>query len=349
MSFQEVSLIIPITDPLRKSVIDYIIAKGRKVMVIGRVDTGKSTFCRQLAELALAGGRKPAIVDADVGQSWIGPPTTIGMKLVKENADPTLFPDSFYFVGDVTPEGHLLQSVVGTKRMVESAENANADLIIIDTTGLVDRPIGRFLKLNKIDLVRPDNLVCFQRDRELEILIRSVELDFCKIYRLEPSKEIERKSQEFRCQYRNEQFSKYFSEFSIQEFDFSQLRGQRDSFLNGRKANEKELNIISQITDHSVLYAEWFYRGILLVTQSKISWQAMKTLCSQLKIDEVVNKIPEDFQNVLVALVNSNGDSICLGLITDIDFSNGIMKVKCMNGIADRVRAIQFSDFKVYL
>ncbi|MGB9595725.1 MAG: Clp1/GlmU family protein [Candidatus Poribacteria bacterium] len=343
------SLIIPITDPLRKSIIDDIIAKGRKVMVIGRVDTGKSTFCRQLAELALAQGRTPAIVDADVGQSWIGPPTTIGMKLVKENADPTLFSDSFYFVGDITPEGHLLQSVVGTKKMVESAENANADLIIIDTTGLVDRPIGRFLKLNKIDLIRPDSLVFFQRDKELEILIRSVELDFCQIYRLEPSKDIERKSQEFRSQYRYEQFLKYFSEFSVQEFYFSQLCGQRDIFLNGRKASERELDIISKIIDQPAIYAEWFHRGLLLVTQSKLDWQTTRILCSQLKIDEFVNKISEDFINILVALLNSEGNLICLALIVDVDFRNCIMKIKCMNGIADQVKAIQFSDFKLYL
>lgn len=341
------SFIIPITDPLRKSVIDYIIDKGRKVMVIGRVDTGKSTFCRQLAELALAKGRKVAIVDSDVGQSWIGPPTTVGMKLVTEDADPTLFPDSFYFVGSVTPERHLLQTVVGTGKMVELAENANADLIIIDTTGLVDRSLGRFLKLSKIDLVRPDNLVCFQRDRELETLIRSIEFGFCHIHRLEPSKDIERKSQEFRSKYRDEQFSKYFSEFSIQEFCFSQLRGQRDVFLNGKRANEKELGIISKIIDQPVLYAEWFYRGLFLVTQSKLDWQIMGTLCNQLRVDEIINKIPEDFHNILVSLINSNGDPICLALITNIDFNNGVIKIKCMNGIADQVRAIQFSDFKL--
>ncbi len=339
--------IIPITDPLRKFVIDYIIAKGRKVMVIGQVDTGKSTFCRQLAELALASGRKPAIVDSDVGQSWIGPPTTIGMKLVKENADPTLFPDSFYFVGDITPERHILQSVVGTKRMVELAENADADLIIIDTTGLVDRSIGRFLKFTKIDLIRPDNLVCFQRDKELEILIRSIEFGSCHIHRLEPSKDIERKNQEFRCQYRNDQFSKYFSEFSVQEFDFSQLRGQRDIILNGRRANEKEINIISQIVDHPILYAEWFYKGLLIVAQSKINWQAMKILCSELNVDEIVIRNPENFQNILIALIGSNEDPICLGLITDINFNDGSMKIKCMDGISDRVKAIQFSDFKL--
>lgn len=343
----EVVFIIPITDPLRKSVVDNIIAKGRKVMVIGRIDTGKSTFCRQLAELALEQGRKVAIVDSDVGQSWIGPPTTIGMKLITEKPEPTLFPDSIYFVGSVTPERHLLQTMVGVKRMVESAEEANADLIIIDTTGFVDKSIGRALKLNKIDLIRPDNLVCFQRDRELETLIKGVELGFCHIHRLEPSRDVERKYPEFRCRYRDEQFSKYFSEFSIQEFSFSQLRGQRDVFLNGRRANEKELDNIAQIICCDVVYAEWSYRGLFVVTPSRLDWQASRTLCSQLRINELNDRIPEDFSNLLVALVNSVGDPICLAIIAGIDFCNGVMKIKCMNGIAGYVKAIQFSDFRL--
>ena len=50
------------------------------VLVIGATDAGKSTFCRFLADVALAKGCKVACVDADIGQSQIGPPTTIGVK-----------------------------------------------------------------------------------------------------------------------------------------------------------------------------------------------------------------------------------------------------------------------------
>lgn len=316
-------------------------------MVIGRVDTGKSTFCRQLASIALERGLSVAIVDSDVGQSWIGPPTTVGMKIVNGEPSPTVFPDSFYFVGSITPEKHLLQTIVGAKRMVENAEKAHTDLIIIDTTGLVDKPIGRALKLSKIGLIKPDHIVCFQRNSELEMLIKGIESDSCHVHRLEPSKNVERKNSDFRTKYRNEQFNRYFSDFTIQELQFSQLRGQWDVFLNGRQANEKELDNISQILDCKAIYAEWSFRGLFVVTTQKIDWLASRRICSHLKIEDLYTRTPEDFFHLLVALIDSRGEPVCLGLIEDIDFVNGIIKIRCKNGVASFIKAIQFSDFRL--
>jgi len=339
--------ILPVPEPVRKPVIDDILKIGHVVMVIGRVDTGKSTFCRQLASIALERGLKVAIVDSDVGQSWIGPPTTVGMKIITDEPLPTLFPDSFYFVGNITPERHLLQTIVGAKRMVENAEKANADLIIIDTTGFVNKSIGRALKLSKIDLIKPDHVVCFQRDSELETLIKGIESESCHVHRLELSKNLERKSSDFRGRYRNEQFNKYFRDSTVQELQLSQLRGQRDIFLNGRKASEKELDNISQILDCKAIYAEWSFRGLFVVTTQRIDWLASRNISSHLKIEELYAKTPEEFFHLLIALIDSSGEPICLGLIEGINFANGVMKVRCKNGIASYTKVIQFSDFRL--
>jgi len=343
----EVIHILPVPEPVRKPIIEDLLLTGHIVMAIGRVDTGKSTFCRQLASAALERGLKVAFVDSDVGQSWIGPPTTVGMKIVDREPSPTLFPDSFYFVGSITPERHLLQTIVGVKRMVENAEKGKADLIVIDTTGLVDKSIGRALKLSKIDLIKPDHIVCFQRDSELETLIKGIELNSCHVHRLEPSKSVERKNSDFRIRYRNQQFDSYFFDSTIQEFQFSQLRGQRDVFLNGRKANEKELDNISQILDCKAIYAEWSFRGLFVVTTQKIDWLASRGICSHLKIEDLYARIPEDFFHLLVALIDSRGDPICLGLIEGIDFANCVMLIRCKNGVACSTRVIQFSDFRL--
>jgi len=339
--------IIPVSEPKRKSVIEDIILTGHKAMVLGRVDTGKSTFCRQLAFYAQEKGLKVAIVDADVGQSWIGPPTTVGMKVFADAPSEALFPDAFYFVGSVTPERHLLQTAVGVKCMVEKAESDNADLTIIDTTGLVDKSIGRALKQSKFDIIKPDHVVCFQRDGELEILIRGFEIGACHIHRLEPSRYAEKKSQAFRSRYRGEQFSRYFSNAKIIKFPFSRLCGQRDAFLNGRQAKPKEIENISQILDMEVIYAEFFFRGMFVVTQNQLGWVERQKLRSQLKIEDLIAKTPDDYMNSLVALVDENGDGICLGIIELVDFCNCIMEIRCGIENFETVRAIQFSDFKV--
>jgi len=315
-------------------------------MVIGRVDTGKSTFCRHLASVALEKGLKVGIVDADVGQSWIGPPTTVGMKIVEGKPAPALFPDSFYFVGSVSPGGHLLQAATGTKRMIEAAVAAGAELVIIDTTGFVDGGIGRALKSSKIDLIRPDHIVCFQRGSELETLIKGFE-QVCSVHRLEPSRSVQAKSKKSRSAYRQEQFNRYFSRCTIQEIPFSELRGQRTIFLNGRRANDSELKNLSEIVDGVVLYAEWSFKGLFIVTADAITDLIARKLRSHLSIDELSVNIPEKLQRLVTALIDEHGEPICLATIENMDFNQGILSLRCKKDAAKLARAIQFSDFQL--
>ena len=55
-----------------------------KVVIIGAQDVGKSTLCTFLANGLLKGGVVSRLVDADIGQADIGPPTTLGKAIVSE-------------------------------------------------------------------------------------------------------------------------------------------------------------------------------------------------------------------------------------------------------------------------
>ena len=50
------------------------VATSNVSMLIGGLDTGKTTLALQAVRVALASGRTPVLVDADVGNSTIGPP-----------------------------------------------------------------------------------------------------------------------------------------------------------------------------------------------------------------------------------------------------------------------------------
>ncbi len=73
------------------------------MFVLGGVDTGKTTFSRRLARAGLEAGQTVAMVDADVGQSTLGAPGTVALKIVKETADvePPFVPDAMSFVGSM--------------------------------------------------------------------------------------------------------------------------------------------------------------------------------------------------------------------------------------------------------
>ena len=51
--------------------------RWRKILVLGGVDRGKSTYCRFLTRRCLETGQRVAVVDTDVGQKDIGPPATL--------------------------------------------------------------------------------------------------------------------------------------------------------------------------------------------------------------------------------------------------------------------------------
>ena len=76
----------------------------RTVLVIGGSAVGKSSFCRYLTEVLLAREAEVAFVDADIGQSNIGPPATVtlGYPVAPINF-PTVPPAAYYFVGSTGP------------------------------------------------------------------------------------------------------------------------------------------------------------------------------------------------------------------------------------------------------
>src|SRR5919198_3639288 len=90
------------------SIIEALASQPGRVFVLGGVDTGKTTFTRRLARAGLESGQSVALVDADVGQSTLGAPGTVGLKIVREAADlePPVVPDAMSFVGSMSPRGH---------------------------------------------------------------------------------------------------------------------------------------------------------------------------------------------------------------------------------------------------
>lgn len=149
-----------------------VAAACRSVVMVGGMDTGKSTLARRLARSALESGRSVAYVDADIGNSTVGPPTCVGLKVIRaaaevDSLDP---PDRLHFVGGISPDRLVLQQVVATVALAEEAKRL-AHLAIVDTTGAISGVGGETLKYHKVELIRPDLVVALQRGGELEPII----------------------------------------------------------------------------------------------------------------------------------------------------------------------------------
>jgi polynucleotide 5'-hydroxyl-kinase GRC3/NOL9 len=119
-------------------VIREIQKKPAVVMVVGGVDSGKSSFCTYLANRLVSDQCRVAILDEDVGQSDIGPPCTVGYAVLSMPVTDlfTLKPENVVFVGVTSPSEateKTIQAAAALKTEIQT--KAQADYLIVNTDG----------------------------------------------------------------------------------------------------------------------------------------------------------------------------------------------------------------------
>ncbi len=185
------------------------------LLIVGASDTGKSTLGRYLYESLRGMGCCVAYLDGDPGQSTLGPPATITLGLA--SGDETAFPPQGRvwqrFIGSVSPRGHMLPLLSGARRLIDAARDAGAEVIIYDTTGLVDSAQGGVtLKLAKVDLLCPSTVIAIQRGQELEPLLSPLRRSHrVRLIELQPSPAVRPRDLATRQAHRAAQFARYFA------------------------------------------------------------------------------------------------------------------------------------------
>jgi polynucleotide 5'-hydroxyl-kinase GRC3/NOL9 len=165
-----------------EALVDQAVRTKRTVILVGGLDSGKSTLSRALLRAAVDAGRPAAFLDADVGQKTVGPPATITLKMIRgqDDLEPDTFAheDALSFVGSTSPDGHLLPVVTGVANLYRRALDWEADFVVVDTSGLVSGVYGQILKYHKIEMLRADLVVGLQRGEELQPLLGVVQRFF---------------------------------------------------------------------------------------------------------------------------------------------------------------------------
>ena len=212
-------------------VLDHLEKERGRTILLGAADTGKSTLAKFLITNLCPRELKVALVDADIGQSFLGPPTTIGLSLFKSDPDweVVLLPPEIFFVGSTTPEGHFPIHLKGIKRMIDKAITYQSDIILIDTTGFILGEGGKELKRRKIDLLSPNFILALQKSDEIEpILELYKDNPLYQIFRLPLSEQIKSRSMEERRICRANKFQDYFKHSVIHELGVNedQMEGE---------------------------------------------------------------------------------------------------------------------------
>lgn len=192
-------------------------------LLLGASDTGKTTLAAALTK-HLVLNQPVGIVDADIGQSHIGPPTTVGWALVNNpQVDfSQLTAGGISFVGDVTPVGHLLQLTAAITQCVQQVSKL-AELIIIDTPGLIRGPAASALWWTVQQILKPKLILTVQRNDELNDILTGLRSLDSTIELIKSPPQIRIKSPQDRRIYRQSQFGKYFQNSQLYNISLTDI------------------------------------------------------------------------------------------------------------------------------
>jgi len=205
------------------------------VVMLGPVDVGKTTTATAIANAALRAGRSVVVVDADTGQSDIGPPATVGLAVARTpvRSMEQFPPAAAFFVGDTSPRNVHRYLIEGTVRAVEWARVRQVEVVVVDTTGWVEGPAAADARGQEMRRIRPQHVVALQRDVEVESILARVPPDIT-LHRLRPSPDVRSRPQEVRREMRMMRFRHYFASAQRHTVDLGALPAARPAIYGGR-------------------------------------------------------------------------------------------------------------------
>ncbi|XP_010417718.1 PREDICTED: protein CLP1 homolog [Camelina sativa] len=197
-------------------------SQGPRVIVVGPVDSGKSTLTKMLLSWAAKQGWKPTFVDLDVGQGSITIPGSIAATPIEMPLDPvegfTLDMALVYYYGHITPSVNIELYKTLVKELAQVLERqfvgnpeSRAAGMVINTMGWIEGP-GYELLLHAIDTFNASVVLVLGQEklfsRLKDFLSRSKSnVDVVKLHK---SGGVVARAREFRQSSRTSRIQEYF-------------------------------------------------------------------------------------------------------------------------------------------
>jgi len=335
-------------------VADKILKDKGIILVIGATDTGKSICTLLFANFWSEHGIKVGIIDVDTGQSDLGPPTTMGMvtidKPVKNLQDSLI--DTLYFVGSTSPLNHFLTTICGTKKLIDEGKKKSAEIIIVDTTGLVSGSLGRTLKENMIGIISPCHIIALQREDELEHIFKNINLiDGATIHRLLPCTQVKRRNSFQRREAREEKFREFFKKASPLEIKLDNLNIKGSYYCSGVALKDRDLSFIEKILMTEVIYVEKTSEGLFVITKEKFSgrYNGFFQIKRRYNAKKIMITEEANFKNLLVSFDNKQGFAVSLGIVQETNFKRKYFIIHTPLKDLSQVFGLKFGCIKIDL
>ncbi|MDI9619319.1 MAG: Clp1/GlmU family protein [Candidatus Nezhaarchaeota archaeon] len=315
------------------------------ISTIGPMDSGKTFFVTYAANKLIAKGSSVAVVDCDVGQSNIGPPTSIGLGFLDGQVVflDEVQPSEAYFVGSTSPAGHLLPMVVGTLKLVSSAK-ARCGVLLVDTPGMIYGGPARAYQLHVAEAVNPDVVVALQREGEGAHLARHLKSLGYEVVELPASPWVRRRSQDERRRLRERAFHNYFTKKGVAQHAVD-LRGVAilGSFMgSGCPLQGDAVKLLESMAGCGILYGELSADSLILVLDGRPKDRDFYAKLRGLFPDRAVKVLLKGFERgLVVGLIGSGGRLLDIGIMIGLDFKEHRATVATPLKGVDEVKAVK--------
>ncbi len=299
--------------------------EAKRLMVVGATDSGKSSLCLFLSNALVREGESVSFVDLDVGQSDLGPPTTIGVSRI----DSPLFslqdskPSILQMAGWISPSG--VEDVI-LRKLDQLLAFAQEEYTIVNTDGWVQKEQAVRYKLSLAEKLSPDRVVILGDLPEME---ESLSKEFY-VQKLPPSPYVKARSLSVRREIRRNLYLRYFRQALEMEVSMEEVKvkGLRETRV------PREISSLVEKHGYEVLASDRDRGRPVLFLNRKPDPDLLKMLR---ELGIAAHSI-DVLERVLVGLFTKKGGMEGLGIISAIDSEK--RKIRVMTPVRRKPKAV---------
>jgi len=346
-SFEEASSEEEVIDIWNTEIDKILDSKVSSVLVLGPVDVGKTTFCCFMANKALAKNYSVYVIDADIGQADIGPPTTISAGRV----DKPIFslrelkPKYMAFIGVDSPMNVKERVIAGLKLIYEKVVKCEKpDIVIINTDGWTQGSKAHEYKLAIASVINPDAIVLLQKDTpELDNII-PVLRKMSKLFILPSPKAAKARDRYERKMFRESSYLRFINNLKLKAVSAEKCPLLYTHLFKGCPLNDDEKKALELHLGARVLYSEETCDRVIIIVDKPIPREKIEELRA-LYGKEVFIIVKGYEKGLLVGLLDK--EMLCqgIGLLEEIDFDTKTLKIK--TNVSSDPQYIAFGQVKL--
>ena len=300
------------------------------LMMLGAVDSGKTSFCTYLINELLHVKQKVAVLDADMGQSDIGPPCTIAYAFVEKPVTDlfNLRAENAYFVGVTSPSKTIDKVIEGLTLLQKEILSDRPDFVVVNTDGWVEGEEAVSYKVKLVEHLNPNIVFGIQQREELATILNALE-KFRKMIVDSPSVTRHR-SREKRKNLRELGYMKYLRNakvrclhlnwLQIEENELIGMGGKRGSAENARK-------IYELLGIKPLCFTELRDRICVVIGKNRwIETENIRKVEKLTKKNVVIIRKGEE-RGLLVSMRDAENRFLGIGVLREIDYMRNTMKV----------------------